>query len=261
MGRRLLFVCVTLALLAGAVIVAPLVLDRWLDDATSAADAPLDDQCRDVPASADRLTLKATDGRRLGAASVGDTDATTTVVVRHGGSQTLCDWLGWADEIADEHEVRVLLFDRRGEGSSPGEAGLASEPADLVDAVSLAHDEGAEKVVLVASSMGNSVTFSALPALEKEEHPICAVVSISPVLSSGPLDATSPAPLPATTWITWEARNPGVAGTAAQLAAQAERQGVRSESLSADTDDHSLALVKNHDEVREFVAEGVGSCA
>ncbi|WP_110241714.1 alpha/beta hydrolase [Nocardioides gilvus] len=262
MGRRLWVAAILVGLLAVVTAVAaPLVLDRWRGDATSSADAHLSDQCREVPTSASRVTLTAADGRRLGAASVGDADATTTVVVRHGASQTLCNWLDWAEEVADEQGVRVLLFDRRGEGSSPGDPGLASEPDDLVAAVTLARQEGAEEIVLVASSMGNSVAFSALPALEAEGQPVCAVISISPVLASGPLDARSPAPLPATTWVTWESRNTGIAGTAEQLLADAEHQGVRSRSLPVETDDHSLALVKNHDEVRSFVAEGVGSCA
>lgn len=261
MGRRLLLLLLTLGLVAVGAVAATLALDRWGTDDTSAADAPLTDQCGDVPEAASRITLTASDGRALGAASVGDPEAATAVVLRHGGSQTLCDWLAWADEIADEHSVRVLLFDRRGQGSSPGETGLASEPDDLVGAVSLARSEGAEKVVLVASSMGNSVTFSALPAFEKESIEICAVVSISPVLSSGPLDARSPESLPATTWITWESRNAGIVTTAETLAGNAERQGVQARMLPVDTDDHSLALVKNHDDVRAFVSDGVGSCA
>lgn len=261
MSRRLLVVLVVALSLLAVGVSTPFALDRWRTDDTSASDDPLTDQCSDVPDDASRVTLTAADGRTLGAAAVGNADATTAVVLRHGASQTLCDWLGWADEIAAEQGVRVLLFDRRGQGSSPGETGLAPEPDDLVGAVALARDEGAEQVVLVGSSMGNSVVFSALPALDADGHPICAVVSISPVLTSGALDGRSPTPLPATTWVTWESPDARITGFAESLQRDAERQGGAARTLPVDTDHHSLALVKNHDEVRAFVSDAVGSCA
>lgn len=239
----------------------PRLLDHAQGAREVAADAPLSEQCDDVPASASRMTLVGADGRALGGASVGPPEAATAVVLRHGASQTLCDWLPWADEIADAHGVRVLLFDRRGQGSSPGEVGLAQEPDDLVAAVERADDDGADRIVLVASSMGNAVMFSTLDLLAAVDQSICAAVSISPVLTASPLAPGSPLRLPATTWITWEAANTGIAGTAERLVADADRQGVETRTLGVDTDDHSLALVKNHDEVRDFVSEGVGSCA
>lgn len=261
MSRRLLVVLAVALVLLAVGVAAPFALDRWRTDGTSAVDAALTDQCGRVPDSASRVTLTGADGRQLGAASVGDADATTAVVLRHGASQTLCDWLGWADEIAADHGVRVLLFDRRGQGSSPGEPGLASEPDDLVAAASLARGDGAEEIVLVASSMGNSVTFSALPALDADGQSICAVVSISPVLTSGALDGRSPTPLPATTWVTWESPDARITDFAESLQRDAERQGGTARMLPVDSEHHSLALVKNHDDVRAFVSEAVGSCA
>ena len=187
------FVVVTLVVTLG-----PRVVDRLFGDREVAADAPLDEQCRSVPDSARRVTLPGLlDGRPLGGAVVGADDARTAVVLRHGASQTLCDWLDWADELVDATGVRVVLFDRRGQGSSPGEAGLALEPLETAIVAAWSRETGADEVVLVASSMGNSVTFAALEAIDDA---VCALVSISPVLTSadasGQVDGRSPTALP-----------------------------------------------------------------
>lgn len=243
-------------------VLGPRVVDTVRGDRTVAADAALDDQCRDVPDAARRTTLVADDGRELGAALVGDERARTAVVLRHGASQTICDWLPWADELAAGTGVRVLLFDRRGQGSSPGEPGLVHEPDDLARAVEEVRAAGVDRVVLVASSMGNSVTFAALEQITSE---VCAVVSVSPVLTSadgsGRADGRSPAPLPASVFTTWETDNPAIAANADRLTTLADEQGSRVSELPVDTDDHSLALVRNHDEVRDFVTAAVASCA
>ena len=83
--------------------------------------------------------------------------------------------------IAEETGARVLLFDRRGRGSSPGEGNLSAEPGDTAVAVERLREDGVRRVVLAGSSMGNSIMFSAVPDLAPAP---CAVVSISPVLVS-----------------------------------------------------------------------------
>jgi len=254
-------VAVTAVAAVAAVALGPRVVDAVRGDRTVAPDAALDDQCGRVPDAARRTALVAQDGRKLGAALVGDDDARAAVVLRHGASQTICDWLPWADELAATG-VRVLLFDRRGQGSSPGDPGLAHEPDDLASAVEGLRASGADRVVLVASSMGNSVTFA---ALERITSDVCAVVSVSPVLtsadSSGRVDGRTPAPLPPSLFTTWETGNPTIAANARRLATLADEQRSQVRELPVDTDDHSLALVRNHDEVRDFVTDAVSSCA
>lgn len=235
----------------------PKVWDAVSGDREVGADAPLDDQCGDVPDSASRLTLTGQDSRALGAASVGKQDATTAVVLRHGASQTLCDWLGWADDVAEETGARVVLFDRRGQGSSPGDDDLTPEPGDVAAAVALAREDGASQVVLVASSMGNDSTWNALPRIDGE---VCAVVSVSPVVATGDVDALEPGVLPRAVWTTYEDENASIVATAERLLAVAKDAGAAHRGLAVATDDHSLALVRNHDAAEEFVTEAIASC-
>lgn len=108
-----------------AIVVALLVVGGWAawrvlgPEPTYAPDSPLAEQCDDVPATARRVTLRAEDGFELGAATVGPADAPVGVVLRQGAGQTICQWLPVADRVAADTGARVLLFDRRGFGSSP----------------------------------------------------------------------------------------------------------------------------------------------
>lgn len=113
---ELLGILVVVALLAAWL--GPGLVDRLRGEREVAADAPLGDQCPDVPESATRLTLTGADGRDLGGASVGAPGATTAVVLRHGASQTLCDWLGWADGVAADTGARVLVASSMGTQST-----------------------------------------------------------------------------------------------------------------------------------------------
>jgi pimeloyl-ACP methyl ester carboxylesterase len=170
----------------------------WLNkDQTYAPDTPLAEQCDDVQTGAERITLVRDDGTTLGGALVGRPDAEVGVVLRQGAGQTICDWLPWASDLADATGVRVLLFDRRGRGSSPGEADLSAEPADLAAAADFLHRRGIEEVALAGSSMGNSVMFAALDQMAPAP---CTIVAISPILvssdSHGTVDGTPMARLP-----------------------------------------------------------------
>ncbi|MBE7323425.1 alpha/beta fold hydrolase [Nocardioides sp. Y6] len=250
---ELLAVLVVVALLVAWL--GPRVSDRLRGDRETAADAPLGEQCHNVPDGATRVTLTGADARAVGGASVGDPGAATAVVLRHGASQTLCDWLGWAEELSAATGVRVLLFDRRGQGSTPGDDDLAAEPDDLAAAVALARTDGAQDVVLVASSMGNQSAWAAVDRVGD----VCAVVSISPVV---PVSAAEDAiRLPRAVWVTHEEQDDTIAATAQGLLAAAREAGATTHDLAVDTDDHSLALVENHDEVADFVTEAVASCA
>lgn len=241
-----------------ALVLAAYVAWRWYArHHTVSPGSALTSQCDQVPDSAQRVTLTAEDGRRLGGALVGPDDAAVGVVFRQGASQTICEWLPEAGELADRAGVRVLLFDRRGFGSSPGDADLAAEPGDLATATAMLRERGVDQVILMASSMGNSVLFTALPTITPAP---CAVVSISPVLTSsdprGSLDGSALRGLPGNLWITWETGNPGVAEAAERIAAVVPQ----SHTLSVDTAHHSIGLVTQHAEVRAFLADAARSC-
>jgi pimeloyl-ACP methyl ester carboxylesterase len=165
--------------------------------------------------------------------------------------------------VSDRTGARVLLFDRRGHGSSPGEADLAAEPGDLVSAVGLLRRRGARRVALVGSSMGNSVTFAALDDLS---NPPCALVAISPVLttsdSSGTVDGRARVPYPPGVWVTWEEQNPLIVADARLIVSHARAQRLPAAHVhGVDTHDHSIRLVQNHPDVRSFVRQAIRSCS
>lgn len=261
--RTVLLLAVGLVLLA-AVGAAGLTGWRyWERHRTVDPTTALTSQCDEVPPGSERITLTADDGQVLGAALVGPEDAEVGVVLRQGASQKICEWLPWAGEVSAATGARVLLFDRRGRGSSPGEDDLSAEPADTVLAVQRLGEEGVDTVALVASSMGNSIMFSTLPRLATAP---CAVVSVSPVLVSsdgnGVVDGSRLEELPDHVWVAWESQNPAIESTVELIRRAAADQG-RAEPhlLPVDTMDHSRQLVLNHGEVRDFLLEAVSSCA
>lgn len=256
-GRRLrtalvMVLAASLLVLAGAVAVRLL-----RGDPTYAVDTPLADQCPDVPADATRLVLVADDGVRLGAAVVGPAAATNGLVLRQGAGQTICEWLPLAGRIADETGTRVLLFDRRGRGSSPGEGNLPAETGDTLTAVDWLRDHGVDRVGLMASSMGNSVMFSTLPEVEP---PPCVVVSVSPVLVSGDghgtVDGAGLGGLPDNVWVVSETGNDAVAASAERIVAASGTDHY----LPIDTDAHSFGLVRRYPEAADLIVDAVASC-
>jgi pimeloyl-ACP methyl ester carboxylesterase len=258
----------TSGVLAGTGLVAVLLLGGYVgwrlldDEPTYDPTTPLATQCDEVPDGAERITFEGDDGMTLGGALVGPADAQVGVVLRQGAGQTICDWLPWAGDLAASTGARVLLFDRRGRGSSPGESNLSAEPTDLVRASDLLRRRGVDDLALVGSSMGNSVTFAALDRLSAEP---CALVAISPVLASsdshGTVDGSAMAGLPDNVWVVWEEQSSGIVANAELIETEAREQG-RSEphGLPVDTDDHSIGLVEKHDQVRDFVVDAIDSC-
>ncbi len=265
MSRTLAIVFVVLAL-AIVVFGVRLVRLRMAANRTVAADATLAVQCPDVAADilarASRTTVTGTDGRVLGAAYVGPAGAPTGVVLRQGASQTLCDWLPWAADLSSATHARVLLFDRRGRGSSPGEADITKEPADTAAAVAHLRSDGTPAVALVGSSMGNSVLYAALPAIAPAP---CAVASVSPVLSAtdahGTVDSGRPTGLIANTWLAWETGTSGIVREVDAIKAALTAAGLPApHQLPVDTTDHSLGLVTKHSDVAAFLRQAVASC-
>ncbi len=215
-------------------------------DRTTAADAPLTDQCDDVPGNATRVTLLADDGMRLGGALVGPATADVGLVLRHGASQTICDWLPWAADLSEATGVRVLLFDRRGHGSSPGSSDAAAEAGDTAVAASRLLEDGVVRVALLGSSMGSGPVLDAVASLPV---PPCALIGVSPVVAASD-------ELPENVWVTWETGSSGVVSAAGTWTA-----APGAHALPVETDHHSLGLVTQHGDVQEFLREAVASCA
>ena len=263
LSRPTIRAAIGLVVLAGVVVLVAAFAWRLLDDPpTYAPDTALTEQCDDLPDDAERITLSRPDGMTLGAALVGPPGARVGVVLRQGAGQTICEWLPWAGDLAEATGAQVLLFDRRGRGSSPGEADLTAEPADLAGAVALLRGRGVDEIGLVASSMGNSVMFSALGRLSP---PPCAVVAVSPVLTAsdsvGTVDGTSMEGLPDSVWVAYEEQNDSIVAGAELIGSRADELGLPAPHLlPVDTTDHSIGLVQNHDEVQEFVVDAIGSC-
>lgn len=259
-------IVLVLLLVAIVALAVQMVRDRMAAGRTVPADASLATQCPGVPATvlgkATRTTVTGTDGRVLGAAYVGPAGAKVGVVLRHGASQTLCDWLPWAADLSATTGARVLLFDRRGRGSSPGAADVTLEPGDTAAAVAHLRADGTAAVALVGSSMGNAVLYAALPGI----HPSpCAVASVSPVLTAtddhGTVDGAHPTGLVANTWLTWEARNSAIVREVDTVKAALAKAGLPApHELPVDSRDHSRALVNNHPQVVEFLRQAVASC-
>lgn len=209
---------------------------------------PLSEQCDEVPRAADRIVVTSADGTRLGAALVGPDTATTGVVLRYGASQTLCDWLPWARDVARATGAQVLVFDRRGRGSSPAEEDAEAETADTLAAAQVLRRLGIRKTVYMGSSMGNEPVFGALAELDRRP---CGLISVSSV-------ARARGGLPDKVWVVWESGDDAVAKTAESVA---EAAGRRAQTLEVDTSDHSLALVTEHTEVQDFLVKAIRSCA
>ncbi|MGL5826929.1 MAG: alpha/beta hydrolase family protein [Nocardioides sp.] len=260
--RRLLTAIAGVALLAAATTTVTRVGLAYYDrHRTVAPSTPLTDQCGDVPPGAERVTLTGADGFTLGAATVGPENARVGLVLRQGASQKICEWLPWAGQLAETTGARILLFDRRGRGSSPGAPDLGQELGDTSAAVDYLRDRGAAEVALMASSMGNSIMFATLGTLT---DPPCAVISVSPVLTTsdeqGTVDGSALTALSDNVWVTWETGNAQVASNAQRIAERAGIGGVAAHTRAVDTDDHSRQLVLNHVVVRDFLIDAVRSC-
>jgi pimeloyl-ACP methyl ester carboxylesterase len=98
------------------------------------------------------------------------------IVFAHGRGGDLCEWLPSARWFARQG-YRVLAFDFAGSGDSrPGSGPDARIDMDVVAAAGQLRRLGAEKVVLVGSSMGATAV---LAAATRIRPPVSGVVSLS----------------------------------------------------------------------------------
>ena len=108
----------------------------------------------------------------------------TGLVLGHQLGSDLCEWLPQARAFADRG-YRVLVFDFAGFGDSrAGPDGRVDN--DVVAATAELRRRGADRVVLVGSSMGGTAVLSAATRIRP---PVAGVVSLSGASSFGGVDA------------------------------------------------------------------------
>jgi len=142
--------------------------------------APVAEECPDeaIPAGMARLSVTAADGAPIGAAVLGEGE--TAIVLVHGAGQDLCDWMDVVPVFADRG-VTVAAYNLRGRGSSGGSRNEVTRLPDDLDAVVAAlRERGAERVVLVGSSLGAATSLVGAGSIDP---PVDAVVAVSPPLA------------------------------------------------------------------------------
>jgi pimeloyl-ACP methyl ester carboxylesterase len=105
----------------------------------------------------------------------------TGLVLAHGRGGDLCEWLPYAQRFA-ERGYQALAFDFEGFGGS--RAGLGADAGIETDVVAAARQlrrRGADRIVLVGSSMGGTAVLAAA----RIRPPVAGVVSLSGAPPSG----------------------------------------------------------------------------
>jgi hypothetical protein len=130
--------------------------------------AALRERCSSaVPADAEleALTLRGAGGGKLEAARIGPAE-NATVAVLLPQTSGLCGWGRWAAAAAEDADVTSLLVNPCGYGESVCDADQDADPlTEVAAAVRVARvDVGAERVVLLGTSMGGSLTVMAVAA-------------------------------------------------------------------------------------------------
>jgi pimeloyl-ACP methyl ester carboxylesterase len=109
------------------------------------------------------------------------------LVLGHQNGSDLCEWLPQARELAGRG-YRVLAFDFAGFGDSQPGPGEARVDSDVVAAAEQLRRRGADRVVLVGSSMGGTAV---LAAATRIRPPVAGVVSLSGPASFQGVDAAA----------------------------------------------------------------------
>jgi pimeloyl-ACP methyl ester carboxylesterase len=110
----------------------------------------------------------------------------TGLVLGHQVGSDLCEWLPRAQTFA-EQGYQVLAFDFAGYGDSqPGAGPDAGVDTDVVAAAAQLRGRGADRIVLLGSSMGGTAVLSAAARIRP---PVAGVVSLSGPASFQGVDA------------------------------------------------------------------------
>jgi pimeloyl-ACP methyl ester carboxylesterase len=145
----------------------------WNSLATSTT-AALDEPCLDDVRSATPFRFPTSGGAMLVGVVLGH--GRTGLVFAHGRGGDLCEWLPRAQGFA-EQGYQALAFDFEGFGDSrPGSGPDARLDADVAAAVQQLRRRGAERIVLIGSSMGATAV---LVAATRIRPPVAGVVSLS----------------------------------------------------------------------------------
>lgn len=217
-------------------------------------------------ALAKRVTFTGEDGTTIGAALVESPTVPTSdvgVVVHYGSAANLCEWLSWGLSVSSQTGARVLVFDRRGRGSTPAAPNIPAEVGDTVKATDYLGSLGAKRIALVGASMGSAVTLSALPRLTL---PTCVLLEVSPILVApdyrGVLDQRTPGRLTDNVWLTYET-NGSIAITDNVHAIQqalADQHLPEAHVMGIATGDHARRLLWRNYRAEAFALDAVKSC-
>jgi pimeloyl-ACP methyl ester carboxylesterase len=110
----------------------------------------------------------------------------TGLVLGHQVGSDLCEWLPQAQTFA-EQGYQVLAFDFAGYGDSqPGAGPATGVDTDVVAAAGQLRGRGADRIVLIGSSMGGTAVLSAAARIHP---PVAGVVSLSGPASFQGVDA------------------------------------------------------------------------
>jgi len=152
--------------------------------------APLDKPCLEDVGSARPFPFPTSAGAMLVGVALGHGRA--GLVFAHGRGGDLCDWLPRAQEFARQG-YHALAFDFEGFGDSrPGSKPDARRlETDVAAAVQQLRRRGAERIVLVGSSMGAT---AALVAATRIRPPVAGVVSLSGPGAFGAVNAWAAMP-------------------------------------------------------------------
>jgi pimeloyl-ACP methyl ester carboxylesterase len=107
------------------------------------------------------------------------------LVLGHQRGSDLCEWLPQARELAGRG-YQVLAFDFAGSGDSQPGSGEVRVDSDVVAAAEQLRRRGADRVVLIGSSMGGTAVLSAATRIRP---PVAGVVSLSGPASFQGVDA------------------------------------------------------------------------
>jgi pimeloyl-ACP methyl ester carboxylesterase len=121
------------------------------------------------------VPFRASDRARLLGVSLGS--GPIGIALGHESDGTLCNWMPFARTLK-QHGYRVLAFDFRGWGSSPGVGGARRGRLDLDFAAAAARLRklGAAKIVLAGASLGANAALAAATGVTPR---VSAVISLS----------------------------------------------------------------------------------